>query len=286
MLEHIPKIGRSLRIGTLSEYRKNTESAVRDEDEAKFSFSLRFEEKAVLSQDWLREATYNLWGSGLNGEHYEGIENAYVKELPSDLTTGVLSMSEDKTHAFQSGDVFKMRGSLKLNYESADAFVFCISESKDLNSVIGHQGYNGRWYIPRRNIKEFALVVAAEIAKKVTEGEGISKYTIGPLKMPGFEFPPNDDGKGVFRIEPSIFRVRYVNKEILVEEESDRVLGKIDDAIRESFFRKTPNFKIQEEVRLIFRPVLRVEGGYYHIPNLCNPVFIPVNSILPLLEIS
>lgn len=190
MLEHVPDVGRFLRIGTISDYRKTENQFIRDEDEGKFNFALKFLDGPVLSSRWLERATFGLWRGGAASHHYSGIGNGHVQIVTSDLTTGVLTMTEDNARSFQSGENFTMTGSLELEYESADAFVFCVTESVNKSSVIESEDYNGRWYIPNRNIVEFGMSLAAEISKKVSNGEGISKDTLGPLNMPGFPFPP------------------------------------------------------------------------------------------------
>lgn len=289
----LPRIGSTIRLGTLAEFRTNENAAVRDKDEGLFRVSLTFASDTNVDCDKLKRLTLGtapevagFHDSNLTTQVFAGnFTTAAIHCTDDDLFIGQSAMNVDANVPQQK--FISLRGTINIMAESADAYLLCFSRSNRPKSVIMDSAYDAMWTLPAGNISQFANKMVVLLAEVLKQGGCLSDKTIGPLNAPGIAAPPVGDGFFP-AVEVSIAAVQYRDKEMLLSRDlTEDLISEVHERIDNSPIIKPRAFEHEDEVRMIFRPVMieKATGNCYLFPNYLNPQFILADRLMELVEV-
>lgn len=281
--EHLPGKHSTIRFGTLSEYRRNENIAVRDKDEGMFRITLNFPNRTRVRRSSLREATFDT-SPLFAGVHQS---NLRVRAFDGYLTTGTVYSTDDVQIESQTEDSIVMSGLINIYAEGTDAYVLCFSQNHELGKVIKDDSYNSRWNVRQGRVMEFAGRAARLIREKLlSDKRYISHRTIGPLRSSVLAQPPKNSYM-VANVSAEIWQVLYREKEMIVRADfTDDIISDIHECINRSAFIKPLEFEHEREIRIIFRPCVidSRDGTRYLLPNYLEPMLISFAPFLDLVE--
>lgn len=283
--EFLPRKGGKLRIGSLSDYRKIENEAVLDRSEGMFYIKLNFDGQEEFSNEWIRDISFESISS-LDGPK-ESRRNLFSRGFRGRDCGGVISAIDDlerKTHADGKNRIL---GSIEIEFESSDAFLFCMSRGGEVGSVIHDAEYDASWSILRSEVKEFEYLLGECIIKHIEEnGEGILRSTVGPFAAPGFYFPNAEEYPNYrYTVLTKSFDVEYTERAIDVHRESDIAVNDLKNMFERSAEIKTCEFRSEDEFRFIIRPVFGGGDGYFFLPNHCEPILIDCDPFLDFIRV-
>lgn len=275
---HLPQAGAAIRLGTISEYRRIENDAVRDKHEGTFRISLNFPRQTRVGIINLRRATLDTSPLGA-GTHDN---NLRVVTFNGDYTTGCVYSTDSVTIEKRTEEDIYLSGTVNIFAEGADAYVLCLSRSNTPGSVIRDPEYNAIWSIRPGCVLGFVRDLSAHLHTFLSEGDYFSGETIGPFHAPGFSPPPQSEYLG-FGISSEIWQIIYRDRTIEVKTDiTEEIIRDIHQSLDNSAIIKPLSFSHEEEVRVLFRPVLvdKRDGKRYLFPNYLKPALVPFEPFL------
>lgn len=280
---HLPKKGGFIRIGTLSEYRTQENQAVADVEEGMFRVSLHFPSTQTISLDDFNAATLGTYSLRI-GENQKNIE---LQTFHLAKTEGIVTASDNTKISELTKTHVKIKGTVDLLSEGADAFVLCFSENKETGEVIIDSDYKAVWSVKPGHLVPFLSKVRVLIGREIAiNKKGIQKdNTIGPLVAPGFLPSKKKDLK--FWVTCELSRVAYLPRKIEVTSNNIKdIRSDVRTCIDWSASIKPEEFSRETECRAIYRPCFTKENCPFHLlPNMLDPLFLPFDTLIPHLEI-
>lgn len=281
---HLPQSGSSIRLGTLTEYRRNENVAIRDEYEGTYNFSLNFPTATTIKIEALEKVTLGttplslgIYGNNIRARSFGGVH-----------TSGSLFSTDDVTILERTEEEITLSGNVNLHAEGADAWLLCLSTSNILGSTIPDAGYDSIWSILPGNVLDFARHLARHLKSLVIGGGCFSRKTIGPLNAPGFAPPPLGNHM-VFGVSVEIWQVTYRDRFIeIVSDVSDEIIEDVHRCLHRSASIKPSSFSHEQEIRLICRPTFvdSRSGQRFLFPNYLEPLLVPFDPFLNFIEAS
>ncbi len=282
---HLPAADRKILLGTLSEFRKHENEHVRDELEAKFKLELDFPNTTVVTKRKLVDATLGtlfVWGD-------QSRNNTVVTTIDGQFSTFCVHSRTDLVIEQDIGDKFLIHGKIAVYQDSTDALVFCLTKSNSGCSVIEDTTYESSWSIKKGCVPEFAKRISEEVLQILdSDGSYHKNEFIGKSDCPGFclpDFAGKNIRMGVMR---TIETIQYPNKEIIFSSDiTEDNLSLIHTCFDRSVFIKPLRFELEQEVRIIFRPMMVDEEGdrVFFFPNLLRQMLVPFKKVLDLVQV-
>lgn len=149
---YLPQPGRSIRLGTLTEYRRNENVAIRDEHEGTFNFSLNFPAPTTIKIEAIKRVTLAT-SPLIIGNH---LNNVYARSFFGLYTSGSLFSTAKVNILQRSEDDITLSGNINLHAEGADAWLLCLSASDAFGTTIHDAGYDSIWSILPGVVLDFA----------------------------------------------------------------------------------------------------------------------------------
>lgn len=277
-----PSTGKSLRLGTLSEYRVIENDAVRDEYEGLFNIDLVFDGTKQFEIDWLIRTSFGTWKPSMNDGSY--FRNLSQRVLSTPRAVGVVYSTDDLTIERNYSGSIRPTGSIFLHYECADAYVFCMSENQETGSVIYDDSYDTFWKLPRTNLDKFCESVSRLLISHFQSDFKQEVDTIGPFQGAPFGLPSAFPRKLALSVVYSVQVVQYQDKKIQLCEQSQKVLDEVVSMIDRSDYIKEPRFSPEREVRVVFRPCLASDQEFFLFPNRLTPCLLPCENVLEYIS--
>ncbi len=280
----LPEAGRKLRIGTLSDYRTHENEKVRDIAEGKFFHTLRFDGSRLIRKSWLSDICFGVPGISITGIG-EARNNVAGGIFVGSEVIGVVQTTDDIRTIEFTADAVRLEGSLNIEFEGCDAFVFCISTKREHGSVINDDDYDACWSISADDLGEFQRRMAISL---ISKAEGIKEETIGPVVSPPFDpFRMLGDPSPSLRLHPSFSKIIYRSKSALISEGTEVSREEIKNLLDCSARTKPLEFESESEYRFIFQPSLVSSDGQRMVPlpNYCEARLIDCEPFLDLIRI-
>lgn len=281
---HLPQPGQLMRLGTLSEYRRIENNAVRDEHEGTFRVSLAFPDRTPVAIDMIRRATLDTSPLGAGSS----INNLRTNVFYGWNTIGsVYSTDNVQIERGAEGEIW-ITGTVDMHFEGADAYVLCLSTSEEVGSVILDAGYDSTWSIKQGSVLEFAEKLRSGLHSILMNNASqcFMRETIGPMNAPGFSPPPTNEHMA-HTVSVEIWDVMYDDRRIDVSSQiTGQTVSDVHARLDRSAAIKPTSFSNEREVRLLLRPLAidRRSGKRYLFPNHLTPVFLPVEPLLSFIE--
>ncbi len=279
---HLPQSGRNIRLGTLTEYRRNENVAIRDEHEGTYNLSLNFPARTTIKIEALQKFTLGTSPIGIGSN----INNIRAKSFGGMYTAGSLFSTDNVIISQRTEEEITLSGNVNLHAEGADAWLLCLSASDILGSTVPDAGYDSIWSILPGSVLDFARHLAGHLRSLVNGGRHFSRETVGLFNAPGFP-PPTPGDYMLFGVVGEIWQVTYRNRFIEISSDiSDEIIQDAHRCLDMSASIKPISFSHEKEIRLIFRPnVIDIQRGLrFLFPNYLEPVFLPFDPFLRFIK--
>ncbi|UWR27364.1 hypothetical protein K3757_05335 [Sulfitobacter sp. S223] len=277
--KYLPKLGSTLRLGTLSEYRRSENRFIVDPYEGTFNVSVSFPEPTKVNIKELLDITHHT----LPLDFDEISHNIIVRPFHGELTSGcVYSTSDAKLSKRTERDV-TVQGTIDVHAEVADAYILCLSTSPEVGAVILDPQYDSVWSIPETSLYNFVQRLIAVLYENLAFPECQIPETVGPLQGPGFSYPPLPNPNLTVRVFADLRLVEYRSRTVTFSEHmSKHDVSEVLQAIDRSEQIKPTEFSKEREFRIVLRPFLFDSRNNQRImfPNLLRPINLPFDDLL------
>ena len=277
-------MGGTLRLGTLSEYRRAENHAVRDEHEGTFKVSLDFPQETTVSIEALQRATLHTSPVSLG----TSANNIRTRTFSGRFTEGCVFSVDNVSVASRTDEKITLSGNVTVHSEGADAYVLCLSKDPKVGSIILDPEYNSVWSIKTGSILDFANEMIKVLTPLLATGEYVSQESVGPFVAPGFQFPRSKRNQLQFCLVAEIWPVLYREREIVLSSDiSENVVREIYSCIDRSASIKPSHFIHEAEVRIIFRPsfIEPSTNRRFLSPMHLKPVLLPFDPFLDMIDV-
>lgn len=280
---HLPRSGGYIRLGTLTEYRRNENEAIRDEHEGTFGVTLNFPKGTSIELDALRRATLDTspLGTGENRNNIRATVFGGCHRVCCVFSTdnAVVEQRTEKE--------ITLSGTVDIHAEGADAYVLCLSTSNDAESIISDPEYDSVWSIKQHHVFEFTKYMIDQLRVLLSDGKHFCRETVGPFNAPGFSPPPRSEHM-VFGVQGEIWEVTYRDRTIDISTTiTEEVVQDVYECLDKSASIKPESFSHEKEVRIIFRPLLidKRDDHRYFFPYYLKPMLVSFEPFLRLTDV-
>ena len=257
--DHI-KTRKTLRIGTLHEYRKTETQEIADKDEGMYKYSISFDGTMEIPNHW-----FNTFFDGFMGlPHTE--ENAPIN-FPGTIEFEIKSLKIISTEA---DHVVIQDAVAKFKRNALNAFIFCVSlveEKNDCIDIFPH--YDAYWYVDLHRREELGIAIGKLLLKKIIEEHAKGNHLI-----------PKDTPMDNLQIMIVQSKVSYLPRSMHFNSANKNSIEELIDKMQLMSFIKTPNFEHEKEYRFHF--TILTEQGQIVVPSVFD-VILDAESITSFL---
>lgn len=224
------KIRKTIKLGTLYEYREIESAQIVDKDEGKYSFLLKFDGVVEIERRWFSLMFQGVIGIG-GDEHYPRIPGAMTTVI-----RGIELLGSDE-------HIIKVRNSsASIHREALNGFIFCMSKVRRLRDAVGiFPDYDDCWYMTAAKAHGLGLSLSALLRERIISGRYSGNHIVDP-----------DISLENLSIHCRHESVSYLSREIHI---SDTSVFTADDFMRKIWdmaFVKPPSFSEEKEYRFSF----------------------------------
>ena len=224
------KTRKTIKLGTLHEYRKIESAQIVDNGEGKYSFFLKFDGTVEIEKPWFSLMFQGAIGIG-DDEHLPRIPGAFSAAIHNLEMVG----GNDK--------IIKVRNSsASIHREALNSFIFCMSQVRKLRDAIGlFPDYDDCWYMTATKAHDLGVALSTLLRDRVISGRETGNHIVDP------HIPLVD-----LSIHCRHELVSYLGREIHISNSS---LFTVDHFIRKIWdmaFVKPPSFVAEKEYRYSF----------------------------------
>lgn len=241
------KTRKTIKLGTLYEYRKTESAQIVDSGEGKYSFLLKFDGTVEIERRWFSLMFQGAISFGGDEHHprIPGAMRAVVHDL--DVVGG-------------NQQIIRVRNSsASIHREALNGFIFCMSQVRKLRDAVGlFPDYDDCWYMTATKAHNLGVALSALLRDRITSGRHSGNHIVDPhISLENLSIH--------CRHEP----VSYLSREIHISDTSvftaDHFMRKIWDMA----FVKPPSFVPEKEYRFSFTIVA---GDKILIPAVDNVI--------------
>lgn len=285
--EHLPNSEGFIRLGSLSDFRRQENQFVRDDGEGTFELRLQLAGEVELSREWLYNITFGSSIAANTRFPSRAIlsNNLGVSGFRGELTTGIITVFEDLTISKDLGSHLVASGEIRIRFDQHDSLVFCFSKKESPNSVILDDNYSKTWCLRDANMQPFFDMLVDAAINSVAVGAASTDRMVGPVADSIFQIP-EDIALEELQVGASfcVSDVKYLDRLSDVEDENDWPIERVRKVLDYAAFFKPERYCHEEEVRLTITPMLRFGDRAWPIPTELKPVLIPWGELLELTD--
>ncbi|SMQ23134.1 hypothetical protein SAMN04488483_0781 [Pseudomonas helmanticensis] len=241
------KTRKTIKLGTLYEYRKIESAQIVDNGEGKYSFLLKFDGTVEIERRWFSVMFQGAIGLG-DDEHHPRIP-------------GTMSAAIHKLEMVGGNEqIIRVRdSSASIHREALNGFIFCMSQVRRFRDAVGlFPDYDDCWYMTKSKAHNLGVTLSALLRDRITSGRHSGNHIVDPhISLENLSI--------YCRHEP----VSYLGREIHISDTSvftaDHFMRKIWDMA----FVKPPSFLAEKEYRFSFTIVA---GDKILIPTVENVI--------------
>lgn len=168
--EHNIKTGRTIRIGSLNEYRTTENLQIADRGEGTITFSLHFDGEVEIPMSF-----FNL----INGAGVQIVQDGYACIDQSFTGHSHCNWARMEYEIRKNGFVTLIDSSATINRRSFNSFVFCMSEVRDeLECRNMFKDYTDCWSIPRERAEYWLRGVNYLLHKRIKDEHDLGNFII------------------------------------------------------------------------------------------------------------
>ena len=241
------KTRKTIKLGTLYEYRKIESAQIVDKGEGKYSFLLKFDGVVEIERRW-----FNLI--------FQGLMNLGGVDCHPRIPGSMIGVIHHLEMVGGNEQVVKVRNSsASIHRESLNGFIFCMSQVRKLRDAVGiFPDYDDCWYMTATKAHRLGIALSELLRDRITSGRHSGNHIVDPhISLENLSI--------LCRHEP----VSYLGRKIHISDTSvftaDHFMRKISDMA----FVKPPSFLAEKEYRFSFTIVA---GDRILIPTVDNVI--------------
>ena len=224
------KTRKTIKLGTLYEYRKIESAQIVDKGEGKYSFLLKFDGVVEIERPWFSLMFQGAIGLG-DDEHHPRIPGAMSAAIHN---LEMVGGNEQNIRVRNS--------SASVHREALNGFIFCMSQVRKMRDAVGlFPDYDDCWYMTATKAHNLGVALSVLLRDRITSGRDSGNHIVDPCI-------PLANLSVHCRHEP----VSYIGREIHISDTSlftaDQFMRKIWDMA----FVKPPSFLAEKEYRFSF----------------------------------
>ncbi|MBI6945731.1 hypothetical protein [Pseudomonas koreensis] len=241
------KTRKTIKLGTLYEYRKIESAQIVDNGEGKYSFLLKFDGIVEIERHWFSLMFQGAIGLG-NDEHYPRIPGAMSAAIHNLETVG------------GNEQIIRVRNSsASVHREALNGFIFCMSQVRKMKDAVGlFPDYDDCWYMTAAKAHNLGVELSTLLRDRIFSGRESGNHVVDP-SIPLANLSIH------CRHEP----VSYLGREIHISDTSVFTVGHFMQKIWDMSFVNPPSFLKEKEYRFSFTIVV---GDKILIPIVDNVI--------------
>lgn len=241
------KIGKTIKLGTLYEYRDIESAQIVDDGEGKHSFVLNFDGTVDIEPKWFNFI--------LQGAISVGGDENHPRIL------GSMSAAIEHLHIVENtGQILRVRDTrASIHREALNGFIFCVSRVRKKRDAVGlFPNYDDCWYMTASKAHSLGLELSILLRDRITSGRHSGNHIVDPnVSLENLSI--------YCRHEP----VSYLSREIHISDTSDFTIEHFMRKISDMAFVKPPSFSAEKEYRFSFTIVA---GEMILMPTVKNVI--------------
>ncbi|WP_128873997.1 hypothetical protein [Pseudomonas sp. VI4.1] len=241
------KTRKTIKLGTLYEYRKIESAQIVDKDEGKYSFLLKFDGTVEIERRWFSLMFQGAIGLG-GDEHHPRIP-------------GAMSAAIHKLEMVGGDEqIIKVRNSsASIQREALNGFIFCMSQVRKFRDAVGlFPDYDDCWYMTTTKAHDLGVALSILLRDRITSGRHSGNHIVDPnIPLVNLSIHCRHE------------LVSYLGREIHISDTSVFTADHFMDKIWDMAFVKPPSFLAEKEYRFSFTVVA---GDRILIPTVDNVV--------------
>lgn len=251
---------KTIKLGTLFEYRSIESAQIVDKDEGKFIYNIIIDKETEISRPWFHMLF-----------PYFGFDDDYKFDRPimgSSMPDVIARNVCYKLKEGQPGIVVVKQTVAEVTDHAANCFIFCMSLVRKTYQTQGmFPNYDDCWYIESFKAEHFMLVLGDALRKKIATS-----------RAAGVDIIPKHIDLDRIKILAKRSQVTYIPRDITITDHADLVIEEFMQRLRNLNYVKPPRFSHELEYRIAFMITLddRV------VEPLVENVILDVPQLAPL----
>lgn len=241
------KTRKTIKLGTLYEYRKIESAQIVDNGEGTYSFLLKFDGVVEIERRWFSLMFQGVIHIG-DDEHHP--------QVPGAMSAIIHNLE------FDGGDeqIIKVRNSsASIHREAQNEFIFCMSQVRKLRDAVGlFPDYDDCWYVTATKAHDLGLALSVLLRDRIISGRQSGNHIVDP---------------NISLVNLSVHcrheLVSYLGREIHISDASAFTADHFMRKIWDMAFVKPPSFLPEKEYRFSFTIVA---GDKILIPIVDNVI--------------
>lgn len=247
---------KTIKLGTLFEYRKIESAQIVDSDEGKYTFHLKFDGTVDLEKKW-----FNLIFQGIISL---GGEENYPRVL------GSMTAHIDKLNMVggDSRNIKVKDSAATVHREAFNCFIFCMSQIRKTTEANGmFPDYDDSWYLSATKAEALGAALSVHLRERILAGRRSGAHIVSPAVS-------LENLRIYCRHEP----VSYIPRETHITGSGSFSADDFMMKIRDMALVKPPSFQHEKEYRFSFTIVA---GDLILMPTVDN-IILPAEDIAAL----
>ncbi|WP_339231045.1 hypothetical protein MHH62_13875 [Pseudomonas sp. FSL L8-0168] len=248
---------KTLRLGTLAEYRETEIQQIADRHEGTLTFDIKFKGLVNIEPRWFN----TLFAGAIHiGSH----DNEPVYSLPGRSTVQV----DHIEYVGPSMDLLTVKdSSATITREATDSFIFCMSSIRRTHECIGmFADYDAYWYVKSLHAHSFGKALGRILRSTIKERHASCNYLV-----------PKDTCMKTLNVFLEVDSVIYTGRNIEISNNSIIPLREYMRRMETMTYLKPVEFQHEKEMR--FRYIIVSEGKI--ISPIVKSVILDAETLLP-----
>lgn len=224
------KTRKTIKLGTLYEYRKIESAQIVDKDEGKYSFFLKFDGTVEIERRWFSLIFQSIIGIGDDVRHprIPGAMSAFVHNLE------IVDSNEQTIRVRNS--------SASIHREALNGFIFCMSQVRKLRDAVGiFPDYDDCWYMTASKAHDLGVALSLLLRDQIISGRHSDNHIVDPhISLENLSIHCRHEA------------VNYLNREIHISDTTVFTVDHFMHKIWNMAFVKPPSFLPEKEYRFSF----------------------------------
>ncbi|MEV8465640.1 hypothetical protein AB0T83_02445 [Fluviibacterium sp. DFM31] len=248
----------TLKLGTLHSYRNEELGEIHDPEEGIWTTQLVFDPSTQFSKSWLKDVLFGAvipkMGNFIQQQQKTIVSSPF--DHPGKMIIDVekvVTLEETQTHA-------RLSGQAKITIDLENILIFCMSIDLDGN-MDSPFSYDSKWSLPKSKAPAFSNLI----------GGLLPSIPLTSLDLSTHDGIQLHHTSGI-RIAGSYGEVRYIDKEIKIQEEADFTKEMMEEIFKNCHMTKDTKFQPENEFRFWYRfslgsSIVPVTGDFFPMVN-------------------
>lgn len=230
------KTGKTIKLGTLFEYRETESAQIVDDGEGRHSFILNLDGVVEIDPQWFNLIFQGLICLGDHKHHPQilGSMTAHINKLEI-VNSCALNKHNEQV-------VIVKDSSASIHREALNGFIFCMSRVRKMRDAVGlFPDYDDCWYMTASKAHSLGIALSKLLRERIIAGRQSGDHIVASHV--------SLDNLSIYcRHEP----VSYFNREVHISDATEFTADHFMQKISDMAFVKPPSFSTEKEYRFSF----------------------------------